>query len=64
MTATTQDITTSVKIESSTTAEDFKRWLKSVPDGARLSVSVTPGDRPWESGEQKITARWTQEVDG
>lgn len=60
----TQSITTSVTLTSATTADDIKRWLRNVPDKARLTVSVTPGDRPFDGSEEKITARWSQEVDG
>lgn len=59
----TQDVRTSLKVNTSTTASDIKQWVKNVPDKARMTIEVTQGDRPFDPGEQRLTARWTQEVE-
>lgn len=51
----------SITINSQSQASDLGRWLAEIPSDASISVSVTKGDRPFDSGERKITARWTRE---
>jgi hypothetical protein len=60
----TQEISSSFLVDSRSTTGDFKAWLKTVPDTARLSVQVISGDRPWDTRVEKIIARWTQSVGG
>lgn len=45
-----------------TTAGELIWALRQVPVEARLNVSVTPGDRPWEGSTEIIIATWTTEA--
>jgi hypothetical protein len=42
-------VTDEVQVVGTMTASDLRGWLDGLPDEARVSVSVTAGDRPWES---------------
>jgi hypothetical protein len=50
-----------VTIASDTTVSELYRWLGTIPETAKLSVSTSPGDRPWESSTSSLTAVWTAE---
>lgn len=47
-------------LNSDSTAEELMLWLAQFPAKAKISVSVSQGDRPWESGSTTITASWNQ----
>ena len=40
------------------TAEEVMLWLAQFPGKAKVSVSVTQGDRPWESGSTTLQVNW------
>ena len=40
----------------------LKRWLENIPSKATLRVQVTPGDRPFDSGSESLTASWTEDI--
>lgn len=40
------------------TAGYLTEWLKEVPVQATITVSVDPGDRPFDTTTTRITANW------
>ena len=48
-------------LTSSSTIEEVMLWLAQFPPKARLSVSVTTGDRPWESGSTTLNVSWNDQ---
>lgn len=49
-----------LRVGSIAIVKDIKDFLTEIdaPDNANLSVSVTQGDRPWESDEARIEVNW------
>ena len=58
----TQSVTRLVRVKPDTTVGELKSWMASIPDRATVSVSISKGDRPFDSGETRITAQWSEEV--
>lgn len=52
----------SFKIDFDTTAEKVKTFFARIPDDAKVSVSVSRGDRPGESDTKSIEVSWTEEI--
>lgn len=48
------------EISFGTIAGNLADWLTTVPRHAKISIRATPGDRPWESGQQFIKATWKE----
>jgi len=51
--------TKSTTISYNTTVGELTAWLATMPAGAKLSVSVIKGDRPWDGDTTNISATWT-----
>lgn len=43
------------------TVGDLSDFLEELPRSARVSVSVVPRDRPFDSEQSKLTVRWEEE---
>lgn len=52
-------INASVPVPYAMTNAELIAELSKHPAGAIVSVSVTPGDRPWESGSKSIGLRYS-----
>lgn len=45
----------------SNSADELRRAMDGVPDGANYKITHHQGDRPWESDSYTITFNWTEE---
>lgn len=45
-------------LSSDSTVEEVMLWLAQFPGKAKVSASVTSGDRPWESGYSTLAVNW------
>lgn len=45
-------------LSSDSTAEEVMLWLAQFPGKAKVSVSVTQGNLPWESGTTTLQVNW------
>ena len=46
----------------SNSADELRRVMDSVPDGAKFDLNLVEGDRPWESESYSITFTWEEEL--
>ena len=51
----------SITVNTLSQASDVMNWLRKIPGDAKISISHTPGVRPFDPSEDKITARWTRD---
>lgn len=54
-------LSASIPVDTGMTAGVLQAWLAKRPQEARISISHTAGDRPFEGGSDTITARWEED---